>query len=51
MNEQVKEILEYLKTATQENTTKEQFNKDMDKYKLEDILEAFNINRENKEQQ
>ena len=47
MKKEIVEILEYLKVTTKENTSKEQFNIDMDKYKLEDILEAFKIKRNN----
>jgi hypothetical protein len=50
MNSQVEEILDYLKVTTKDNTSKEQFNKDMDKYRLDDIFEAFCINRENEEE-
>lgn len=48
MKEKVKELIDYLRVTTKENTSKEQFAKDMEKYNLEDILQAFDVVRKEK---
>lgn len=45
MKAEVQEILDYMRVTTQENTTKEQFHADMEKYELPDILEAVTLLR------
>jgi len=49
MRVEVQEILDYLRVTTQENTTKDQFSKHLDKYDLSDILEAVTLLRAERE--